>query len=81
MRGNFLGRHHCAHGEAVSDALGHGDDVGLDAVGLEAPVVGAAPPEAGLNLISHAHAAMGAHRLVDAGQVALGVLVRAANTL
>ena len=38
------------HGEAVPDALGHGDDVGDDVVALEAPEVLPGPPEPSLNL-------------------------------
>ena len=48
-------------GQAIADTLGHGDDVGHEALSLEAPVVAAGAAETGLNLVGDADTA----RLTD----------------
>ena len=70
-----------AEGVAVADALGHDDDVGDDAVTLEAPEVGARAAEARLHLVRDQQAAERAHVLVDPWQVVAGVLYRATDAL
>ncbi len=57
---------------AVADALGHGHDVGDDALGFETPVVRAGAAKAGLHLVGHAETAGGA----GVGVGALKVTVR-----
>lgn len=49
-RGPTWRRHNCCHGKAIPDPFGHGDDVGQDAVGLEAPEVRAQPSKSRLHL-------------------------------
>lgn len=64
-------RHHGGHRKSVSDSLGHGHDVGRDAVRLEVPKVFAGPAEARLHLVGHAHAAVAPDQLVHPFQIAL----------
>ena len=53
--GDLARGHHGAERMAVPDGLPHGDDVGHDALGLEAPEVGPDPREAHLDLVRDAH--------------------------
>ena len=57
---------------AVADAFGHDDDVGLDALGLEAPEGLAGAAEARLDLVGDADTTGGAHVFVNFLQVAVG---------
>jgi hypothetical protein len=54
---NGVGGDDGGEGEAVADGFGHDDDVGDDAVVLEAPEIRAGAAEAGLNFIGDADAA------------------------
>ena len=57
-----------AHWQAVTEGLGHRDDVGLQALRLERePVAG--PPEPGLDLVEHQQRAPVGAELAHAGQV------------
>ena len=57
----------CVHSKSAAlqglARLGHGDDVGHDALVLKAPVVRAGAPEARLHLVRDAHAARVPHHL------------------
>ena len=70
--GDLWGGDDGGEGEAVADAFGHGDDVGDDALGLEAPVVGAGSSEPGLDFVGDAEASGSPDAGVGSGQVALG---------
>lgn len=63
-------RHHGGHRVPVSHALGHGHDVGRDAVRLEVPKVLAGPAEARLHFVRHAHAAVAPDQPVRLFQIA-----------
>ena len=81
-RGGDRGRRHDRRErQAVADALGHRDDVGHDALQLEAPERVAGAPEAGLHLVRDAEAARLAHEAVRLGQEAVGERRRAADAL
>jgi hypothetical protein len=61
---DLLGGDHCGQGVAISDALGHGHDIGGGAPLQAAPVVGAQPAEASLHLVSNADAMVLADGLI-----------------
>ena len=68
-----LGRcHDRAHRSPVADPLGHRDDVGHNALRLEAPPVAARPCESSLHLVGDAQAAGRPGVLVGGLQVAVG---------
>jgi len=67
--GDGVGGDDGGEGEAVADGFGHDDDVGDDAIILEAPEVGAGAAEAGLNLIGDADTAGVAGVGVGVGEV------------
>ena len=61
------GRQQAGDGLAVAHGLAQGDDVGHEAVALEAPHMLAGAAEAGLHLVGDEQAAGGADRLDRAG--------------
>src|SRR5262249_43907969 len=63
--GNQRSGDHGGQGATVANALGHRDDVGDHALGLEAPEVAAHAAEAGLNLIGNADAARPTNVLIN----------------
>ena len=66
---------------AVSNAFGHRNDIGNDALRFEAPKMCAGAAKASLHFIRNAHAAGGANVFVSLFQIALGKFHKAAHAL
>ena len=80
-RGDFRRGDDRGEWSAVADALGQRDDVGDDALRLEAPEMRAGAAEAGLDFVGDAETAGGAHVFVGVLEVALGEFDEAAHAL
>ena len=74
-------RHDRRQRTAVADALGHGDDVGNDALRFKSPIMRARAAEARLHFVRDAHAAGGADVFVGMFQIAVGKDDAAADAL
>ena len=69
--GDLVGGDHRGERGTVADTLGHDDDVGLDALGLEAPEGFAGATKTGLNLVGDADTTGGTDVLVNFLKVAV----------
>ena len=79
--GHFRARDGEADGRAVAEAFGAGDDVGRDALLLDAEPLAAGAAPAGLHFIADEDAAVVAHDLVDDLEIFLGRRDESADAL
>ena len=73
--------HHRGKRATISNAFGHGDNVGRYALSFKSPEVRARSSKAGLHFIRDAQAASGAHVLVGIFQIAIWQHHRTAHAL
>ena len=79
---NFLASDDSADGEAISDTLGHGDDVRLDSLPPVTPVFSSHSAETGLNLVANNQTAvLVADQIYHLRQVPLRQRVDTSHTL